>query len=191
MGCSAGVRIASGGPAARDLPALLSRVLLAFALDFERESELSLAISANLIRILNEEGVRVRDLPRLSGVSKEASAMAVGFLAKSRYVVVEPDLTVSRTKLVRLTAKGRQDRDAYRHRLGVIEKRWQTRFGSGAIRNLRVSLERLVGDPAQSPLLLGCSRIPGDGARRSPGPRRCRTIPWCCTAVDIRMAVDW
>jgi len=33
------------------LSALLSRVLLAFAIDFERESDLSLAISANVVRV--------------------------------------------------------------------------------------------------------------------------------------------
>jgi hypothetical protein len=45
------------------LSALLSRVLLAFAIEFECESDLSLAISANIVRVLDEKGVRVRDLP--------------------------------------------------------------------------------------------------------------------------------
>ena len=53
------------------LSALLSRVLLAFAIEFERESDLSLAISANVVRVLNEKGVRVRDVPLLAGVSKD------------------------------------------------------------------------------------------------------------------------
>jgi len=90
----------------------VSRVPLAFALEFERESDLSLAISANVIRLLNEEGLRVYDLPHLSGVSKEAIAMSLGFLGKGRYVVVEPDPTASRAKLVRLTPKGREAQDA-------------------------------------------------------------------------------
>jgi len=36
------------------LPALLSRVLLSFALECERESELSLAISANVLRVYHQ-----------------------------------------------------------------------------------------------------------------------------------------
>ena len=46
------------------LPALLSRALLAFAIEFERESALSLAISANLVRVLDGKGVPVRALFR-------------------------------------------------------------------------------------------------------------------------------
>jgi hypothetical protein len=37
------------------LPALLSRVLLAFAIEFETESDLSFAISANILRVLDEK----------------------------------------------------------------------------------------------------------------------------------------
>jgi hypothetical protein len=37
-------------------------VLLAFAIDFEGESEVSLAISANVLRLIGEEGVRVPDI---------------------------------------------------------------------------------------------------------------------------------
>jgi hypothetical protein len=51
------------------LPSLLSKLLLALALEFESASRLSLAICADVIRVLNREGVRVRDLPGLSGVS--------------------------------------------------------------------------------------------------------------------------
>ncbi len=129
------------------LPALLSQVLLAFTIQFERESEVSLAIGANVLRLLSETGVPVRDLPRLSGVSKEAIRMAVGFLVARRYMVVETDPAASRIKVVRLTAKGRKAQDAYRELLGGIEKRWQARFGEDAIRNLRESLGRLVGEP--------------------------------------------
>jgi hypothetical protein len=62
---------------------LLSQVLLAFVLEFECESELSLAICANVVRVLDEKGLRVRDLPILSGVSKEAIAMALALPSHS------------------------------------------------------------------------------------------------------------
>jgi hypothetical protein len=41
----------------KPLSALLSQVLLAFALEFESESELSLAITANVVRVLDAPGV--------------------------------------------------------------------------------------------------------------------------------------
>src|ERR1017187_3716991 len=95
-----------GGAVARpDLSVLLAKVLLMFTIDFERDSNLSLPTSANSLRVLDETGVRVRDLPRLTGVSKEAIAMSVGLLSRLGCVVVEPDPTASRGKVVRLTAK--------------------------------------------------------------------------------------
>ena len=150
------------------LSALLSRVLLAFAIEFERESELSLAISANVMRVLDEKGVRARDLPLLTGVSKELIKVSVGFLQKRRYVVVDPDTATKGTKLVRLTPKGLSAQDAYRQLLGGIEGRWQERFGKDAIGSLRESLEHLVGEPTAdlSPLFRGLDPYP-DGWRAS------------------------
>jgi DNA-binding MarR family transcriptional regulator len=150
------------------LPALLSRVLLAFATEFERESSLSLAIGANVLRVLDERGVRVRDVPLLSGVSKEAISMATGILVRHRLAVVEPDPKGSRFKLVRLTAKGRGAQEAYRQRIGDVEERWRTDYGNDALESLRRSLDRLVGDatPAGSPLFRGITPYP-DGWRAS------------------------
>jgi len=56
-------------------------VLLWFAIEFERGSEVSLAISANVLRLAAEEGTAVRDLPRMAAVSKEAIAMSLSFLS--------------------------------------------------------------------------------------------------------------
>ncbi len=130
------------------LPALLSRTLLAFAIEFERESDLSLAISANVLRVLNEKGVRVRDLPLLTGVSKEAISMALGFLRKKGIAVIEPDPAGSRAKMARLTATGRAAQDAYLQLIEIVEERWKTRFGGEIIRALLNVLERVVSDPA-------------------------------------------
>ena len=83
------------------LSVLLSRALLAYTLEFERESQLALPLSANVVRVLDESGVDVRDLPLRGGISKEAVAMATTFLAKHGYAVVEE-------KVIRLTAAGRE-----------------------------------------------------------------------------------
>jgi DNA-binding MarR family transcriptional regulator len=158
------------------LAALLSRVLLAFAIEFESESDLSLAISANVVRVLDEKGVPVRDLPLLTGVSKEAIAVSLSFLTKRGYAVVEAEQNCRRTKFARLNSKGRESQTAYRQLLDVIEKRWQTRFGKETIRSLRKSLEPLVGDPTAqlSPLFRGLDPHP-DGWRAS--VRKPNTLP--------------
>ncbi len=150
------------------LPALLSRVLLLFAIEFERESDLSLAISANVLRVLDEKGVRVRDLPLLTGVSKEALAAAMGVLQKKRAAVVESDKTGRLTKVARLTPKGREAQQSYRRLVAIIEARWQARFGKDTIDTLRDSLVALARESTArpSPLLSGLEPSP-DGWRAS------------------------
>jgi DNA-binding MarR family transcriptional regulator len=146
-------------PGAKDAPPvaglsladLLSRVLLGFALEYERESKVSLAIGANVLRVLGEPGRRVRDLPRLSGVSREAISMALGFLEKRQLAVVEPDPAGGRGRVVRLTPSGRDARDADRRLLGVVEQRWDARFGAGEMGSLRAALERVAAAPRAEP----------------------------------------
>jgi hypothetical protein len=113
------------GPVEPDLAlsALMARVLLTFAMEYECGSEVSLAISANVLRVLNEEGIRLRDIPIMSGVSKESIAMAMGILRKGNYVAVE--------KAVRLTAKGVEAREAFLRRRDLLEEQWE---GGGRLR---------------------------------------------------------
>jgi predicted transcriptional regulator len=147
------------------LPALLAKVLLAFALEFESEAEVSLAISANILRLIADEAVRVRNIPAHAGVSKEAVATSVSFLQKRGYAILKN--SGPRVRLLILTAKGKKARETYHQLLAAIEARWQKHFGGDTIRALRESLENLVGDPAQpqqSPLFRGLKPYP-DGWR--------------------------
>jgi DNA-binding MarR family transcriptional regulator len=146
------------------LPVLLARVLLAFALRFERKSPVSLAVAANVLRLLGEDGVRVRDLPRLSGVSKESIQMALGFLEKRGYAAVDSE---KRTKMVGLTAKGLEIQLGLQKRLAAMEQGWEEKFGNG----LRRKLEHFSFES----LLSGMQPYP-DGWRASePAPE---TLPY-------------
>ncbi len=158
------------------VPALLSRVLLAFAMEFERASDVSLAVCANGLRILDQQAVPVRELPALAGVSKEGISMAMTILRERHLAVVEPEPDGRRRKLARLTPKGRNARQTCQRLLGVTEERWQARFGSAAVRALRDPLEHLAGQPAApSPLLRGLEPYP-DGWRAK--ARRPQTLPY-------------
>ena len=159
------------------LSALLSRVLLAFALDYEASSEVSLAVGANLLRVLGEDGTRVRDLPALTGISKEAVAWALGVLLRARLAVEEPDPAASRGKVARLTPRGALAQGLYLERLGAVEDRWRDRFGRDTIGALRQPLEALaVGAEGQPPpLFQGLEPYP-DNWRASVRPPR--TLPY-------------
>ena len=137
-----------------DLSVLLAQTLLAVTVEYESESSLSLAISADVVRVLDERGVRVRDLPRLSGVSKEAISMALGFLAKRGCVTVAPDPDEPRTKRARLEPKGTKALEAYNSLVALIEERWKVRCGVNSYLALSQSLQSFIDRTnGDSPLL--------------------------------------
>lgn len=149
-------------PTALPLYTLLSRVLLAFAIEYEHEAELSLALGANVVRVLDDVGVEVAELPRLAGVSKEAIANNLVALGKRGYVVVEKS-PGKRTRQARLTPRGLAAQKNYLVLTRDIERRWATRFGSDVLRNLRSSLEAIVVTPdlRRSPLAKAYGPLPG------------------------------
>ena len=78
-----------GATIAPHLSARLAQALLAYTLDFERTSDLSLPLTANFVRVLDKAGLDVREIPAIAGVSKEATSMALKFLTKTGYVSVD------------------------------------------------------------------------------------------------------
>ena len=149
--------------ATMSLYALLSSVLLAFTLDYEREADFALAIGANVLRVLTTEGVRPRDLPVLTGVSKEAVAFGTGFLARSGAAVERPDPQANRGKLVALTATGSRSQAAYHRHVAAIERAWDVRFGERAIARVRTALETILNHAQNGRSVLA------DGLRAAPG----------------------
>lgn len=158
---------APGAPANQTLAGLLSQVLLAYAVEFERKSEQSLACSANILRLLTTSGVLVRDLPRLSGVSKEAVALAVDRIQRRAWGRLQRQ---GRLKLVVLTPEGGNAKRRYHEVLNAIEGRWADAFGE-PLEHLRATLERLAGDgsPA-SPLFSGLNPSPENWRAAVPRP---------------------
>jgi methyltransferase (TIGR00027 family) len=140
-------------PEALPLSALLSRVLLAFALEYEREAGLALAVAANVLRVLGSEGTRLRDLPALTGTSKESVRWALGILIRGDLAAEEPDPAASRGKVARLTPRGLGAQHLYHELTDTIERRWHDRFTPGVTGALRASLEPLAA--GQPPVLFG------------------------------------
>ena len=138
-------------PAGLPLSALLSRMLLSFALEYEREMRLSLAISANVLRVLGADGTRRRDLPPLTGISKEAVSWTMGVLIRGHLAAEGPDPAAGRGKIARLTSRGLGAQRIYHEFVGSIEQRWHERFTGRAIGALQTSLEALATAPDGGP----------------------------------------
>ena len=141
---------------------LLAQTQMRYTLDFEAESGLSLPISENLLRVVDEAGVLVRDLPLRTGVSKEAIAMALTVLGKTDYVVVEG--TSAATSAIRSTPAGRELQATHRRLHARIERDWATRYGTDVVDELRRSLGWVLEHPALPEGL----RTPPGGWRDSP-----------------------
>ena len=160
-------------PEALPLSALLSRVLLAFALEYEREAGLSLAVAANVLRVLGAEGTRLRDLPALTGTSTASVRWALGILTRGDLAAEEPDPAASRGKVARLTPRGLDVQHLYHELTGTIERRWHDRFTPGVTGALRSSLEPLAA--GRPPVLFGGLEPYPDNWRAS--VRRPATLP--------------
>ena len=159
-----------------NLSALLAKVLLAFAIEFEFDWRISLPISANVLRLLDTKGVRIADLPRLSGIAKEGVAFATGWLERNDYADLEPDPKTGKGKVIRLTPKGEAAQQAYLQRLTFVEGRWQERSGKQAVSALRESLMALIHQKNGEQAALSEGLMPYPDGWRARKPYEARTL---------------
>jgi hypothetical protein len=147
------------------LSALLSRVLLMFAIEFNQRSSVPITVCANTIRVLNENtGVRLGDLSRLTGCSREASD--VGWFLK-RFVVVESDPSGRRGKVAKLSPAGLKAQKAYYQLTSEIAKEWEGRFGAAKVRGLRSALEAVLSLQKDGRSVIGHGMVPPEGVIRA------------------------
>jgi DNA-binding MarR family transcriptional regulator len=89
---------------------LLSGVLFAFALDFERESQTPTSLCANAIRVLSDESIPETEMQH------------------KPYIIVERNPERGRGKFVRLSEAGIKTHQTYYSRTRDIEKKWKKHF---------------------------------------------------------------
>ena len=160
------------------LVSLLCRALLAFALDYERGAKLSLGVQLDGLRVLGTEGVPIRDLPGLTGVSKEAMAMIVKRLQTAKCVVVEPIPGVARGRRARLADdRGVRAKAAGARRRDRILDEWRERLGPDTVSAVGEALAPIVGDGTRtgSPLFAGLQAPAGTWRAGRPASER---LPW-------------
>ena len=126
---------AAGDQAEHGLAVLLSRALVLLAQDYERESPLSLPMSADILPAIGTDKVRLRDLPLRAGVSKEAASAAAGFLGPTGFAVRDPGPAVA------LTDRGIAALNAHDGLLSAAEECWA---GAAQIERLRACVLRFA-----------------------------------------------
>jgi hypothetical protein len=100
----------------RPLAALLGQALTGVALEHERDAEVSLPLGANLLRVVGSDTVPMRELPRLSGISKQAVSMAVAYVHRRGLA------TTSSERGLSLTRDGLDALDGYRDRCAQVDQ---------------------------------------------------------------------
>jgi DNA-binding MarR family transcriptional regulator len=128
-----------------DLPALMSQVLLVFAVEYERDFAPGLSLSANVIRNLSADPIRMRELPTRAGVAKEITGIMVARLQARGYVTVSPDPS-GRGKLVALTKSGLRAQTEYPRRAASVETAWRAERGARQTSRLRAALEAIAAE---------------------------------------------
>jgi methyltransferase (TIGR00027 family) len=154
-----------------DLPlnALLSRALRAAQLGFERESTLSMAMTANVVRVLSAGATRVRDLPRLTGVSKESISMALNALSRAGLAVTGKAAGGGRWQTVSLTPEGVAARQAHLALLAARDER---------LAGLDRAAAGVIGDVLRPlPLMAGIAPYPDGWRARVPPPATLPRFP--------------
>ncbi len=153
-------RPAGAGAAELDLAALLSQVLMLYTRDYDRKGRTSLLLSANLVRVLGRDPVRLRDLPDRSGIARVTVDNQSRLLSELGLAAIEADPNAATGKVARLTDAGRRAQSGYARRSEETEAGWRERHGARDVQRLRAALEAL--DPG---LLIEGTQAPPGGWR--------------------------
>src|SRR6266567_3548963 len=70
--------------------------------------------------VLGADGIRLRDLPSLTGTSREAVRWALGIMIRGRLAVEAPDPAANRGKVARLTLAGLDAQHRHRERSPAV-----------------------------------------------------------------------
>jgi hypothetical protein len=160
------------GPAAAaegnedSLAGLLGQALTSLTVAHERGSRVSAPLGANFLRVIDGNVTRIADLPALAGVSKEAVAMATGYL--TRHKLAEPGPRRS----VTLTAAGHRALGDYRAR-AAGQQDPALRASLGAVLSQRAALAEGLVPPdgcwrGEKPYLAQTRRVLADPAAALP-----------------------
>lgn len=143
-------------PKPLSLSALLSRVLIAYTLDFDRELDArrrttsskepapSLAMWSNVLRFVGEDGVEERRLPSLSGVSKPVTHSMVACLTRHGWVTVESSDANKRANIIRFTERGSELARVWESAASDVERHWAERYGAQTVDALRLALANIA-----------------------------------------------
>jgi hypothetical protein len=127
----------------RAVNVLLSRALISLTRAYERTDPdaPTLPFYADLLRVLDDEGIGLREIPARARISKRVVTTLVNSSEKA-------GLLTNETKVVRLTDAGTLARAAGEKTLAAAEAAWTSSVGESKAMKLRAALETVVAQMA-------------------------------------------
>lgn len=101
-----------------------------------------------VFRFVRDDGMRLTELARLAGMTKQSVGELVDDLVDLGYVERIPDPEDRRAKLICLTDRGIEAQRVGFGLLIDVEDRWAERFGATRMKQLRKLLEEAVSEDA-------------------------------------------
>jgi DNA-binding MarR family transcriptional regulator len=131
------------------LDAAAESVLAEFRQDLEEAGYADIRPTHGCVfRFVRDDGMRLTELARLAGMTKQSVGELVDDLVDLGYVERIPDPEDRRAKLICLTDRGVKAQRVGFGLLGDIESRWAERFGETRMKPLRELLEEAVSEAA-------------------------------------------
>lgn len=134
------------------LGALLGRAQQLFITDCEARlatagyPDLAIAHGTNVLRHLTPgRPLKVPDLVRASGISKQAVSQHLAYLTDHGYVSVSPDPDDRRATIVELTDHGALALTRIQRVFAQVHHDWARTYGADEFRNLVQTLTRITG----------------------------------------------
>lgn len=133
-------------PAKQPIYAILAQLLIAYTRDFDealqrefahapsKERPPSLAMWANVLRFLDDDGIKLEEISLLSGIAKPTIKSMVDCLHRHGWVAIDGK------RAVRLTKNGKQAQLAWQKTQRALDRRWTAKLGTKAIHAPRTTL---------------------------------------------------
>ncbi len=131
------------------LDAATESVLAEFRRDLEEAGYADIRPTHGCVfRFVRDDGMRLTELARLAGMTKQSVGELVDDLVNRGYVERIPDPEDRRAKLICLTDRGIEAQKVGFGLLADVEDRWAERFGATRVKQLRKLLEEAVSEEA-------------------------------------------
>jgi DNA-binding MarR family transcriptional regulator len=153
---------------ATSLSGLISQAILGFELDFEAGCRVPLAVCGNVLRVLGDDPMPVKDLAVRTGLAKGGAEAGLRALQRRKLAEVGPSPDGRRLRVATLTRAGVQRRRQATELTAAIDDQWRRRYGQRCLVTLADALTAIAGQPDDpgGPLWTGLYRYP-DGWRSS------------------------